>query len=102
MASEGVKRDERGRLLPGTASPNPGGMAPEVAEARRLLAEHVPKAIEVLVALLDSEEPKVRGFAAREILDRTIGKPKQAHELVGDTPTIVAELLKRFASSEDK
>jgi len=65
-------RDDRGRLLPGTSG-NPGGRPRLPASVREALRAATPKAVESLVSLLDSEEPKVRLAAAEALLNRTIG-----------------------------
>lgn len=53
-------------------SGNPGGRPKGIAAKAR---EHADKAIEVLVAGMDDEDPRVRIAAAKEIIDRGYGKP---------------------------
>jgi hypothetical protein len=74
-----VARDQGGRWLKGAASPNPSGLArdvaPLVAEARRLALSFAPKAIATLAALLDDQDPRVRVAAAEGLLDRAGLRP---------------------------
>jgi len=44
------------------------------AEVREILAEATPKAARKLVELLDSDDERVVLVAAREVLDRSLGK----------------------------
>ena len=53
-------------------SGNPGGRPKGLAARAR---EHADKAIEVLVAGMDDDDPRVQIAAAKEILDRGYGKP---------------------------
>jgi hypothetical protein len=60
-------------------SGNPNGRPPgtttkKIAEELRA---HLPKAIETLLQLMDSETDSVRLKAATEVLDRVYGKPAQ-------------------------
>lgn len=52
------------------------------------MREHAGEAIETIKDLLDSEDPKVRLAAAREVLDRSYGKPIGVTVMVpGNTQT---------------
>lgn len=53
-------------------SGNPSGRPKGIAARAR---EHTDKAIEVLVAGMDDDDPRVKIAAAKEILDRGYGKP---------------------------
>lgn len=80
MDHEPVERDERGRLKPGR-SLNPTGLDRRRALMLRKLESLTPRALNALERLVDDESPEnrsVRLGAAREILDRTMGKPKQS------------------------
>lgn len=57
--------------VPGQSG-NPGGRPKGIAAIAR---EHKDKAIEVLVAGMSDDDPRVRMAAAKEILDRGYGKP---------------------------
>ena len=73
-----IERDERGRLKKGQAL-NPRGGADRVLHAmKRKLDGLTPRAIAALERLVEDEaNPSVRLNAAIQILDRTLGKPKQ-------------------------
>ena len=60
-----VRRDARGRLLPG-ASLNPGGRSSDLSAVRAELREHSPTAARALVALVDHPDPGT-GLRAIEI-----------------------------------
>lgn len=53
-------------------SGNPGGRPKGIAAKAR---EHTDKALDVLVAGMGDEDPRVRVSAAKEVLDRGWGKP---------------------------
>jgi hypothetical protein len=75
---EPVERDERGRLKPGK-SLNPTGLDRRRALMLRKLESLTPRALAALERLVEDEaNPTVRLGAAREILDRTMGKAKQS------------------------
>jgi hypothetical protein len=75
---EPVERDERGRIKPGK-SLNPSGMDRKRALMLRKLESLTPRALAALERLVEDEaNPTVRLGAAREILDRTMGKAKQS------------------------
>ena len=78
MEHEPVERDERGRLKPGK-SLNPTGLDRRRALMLRKLESLTPRALAALERLVEDEaNPTVRLGAAREILDRTMGKAKQS------------------------
>jgi len=74
-----VKRDGRGRLLPG-ASLNPGGRSSDLSAVRAELREHSPTAARALVALLNHPDPGTRLRAIETFYDRLCGKPVQSTE----------------------
>ena len=80
MGHEPVERDERGRIKPGK-SLNPTGMDRKRALMLRKLESLTPRALAALERLVEDESPENRSTrlgAAREILDRTMGKAKQS------------------------
>lgn len=88
------ERDEKGRLLPGRAPLNPHGSIPgEIAAVRRQLLEHVPTALARMVELIGSDDPAVARAAAKDILDRTMGKAKETREHTGDANALLVEIL---------
>lgn len=56
--------------MPGQSG-NPGGRPKGIAAIAR---QHTDKAVDVLVAAMDEDDPRVRVAAAKEILDRGYGK----------------------------
>ncbi len=69
-----------GRLAPPWKpgqSGNPGGWAGPARDAQRIARQNSPKAMLVLVELLDCDDNRVRVVAANAILDRAMGKPKE-------------------------
>jgi hypothetical protein len=59
-------------------SGNPGGIGGPVREAQRIAREATPKAMRKLVELLDSKDDRVVAVAIQALLDRSMGKPKEA------------------------
>lgn len=72
-----AKRDKNGRLTRGTVSINPGGFTRKQLELKRAIDALSAPAIATLARLLESENHGAALGAAKEILDRTIGKVKQ-------------------------
>jgi hypothetical protein len=71
-------RNEKGQLQKGS-NLNPSGMDRKRALMLRKLEGLTPRALSALAALVeDKNNPTVRLGAAREILDRTMGKAKQS------------------------
>lgn len=90
---EGPKRDEKGRLLPGSTG-NPGGRSKRVQRARRGLEKGLPEAVDVLLGLIRaprrtdyddaegvSDRDKLAGI--RLLLEFTVVKPKTEVEVNG-------------------
>jgi len=72
-----VVRDSKGRLAKGSAALNPGGYTAREARMLRDLRALGPRAIAKLGKLLDDPNSSVALGAAKEILDRNLGKVKQ-------------------------
>jgi hypothetical protein len=71
-------RNEKGQLQKGS-NLNPSGMDRKRALMLRKLESLTPRALAALERLVEDESnPTVRLGAAREILDRTMGKAKQS------------------------
>ena len=80
MDHEPVERDEKGRIKPGR-SLNPTGLDRRRALMLRKLESLTPKALGALERLVEDESPENRATrlgAAKEILNRTMGTPKQS------------------------
>lgn len=85
-AAPATARDEAGRFLPG-ASGNPSGQTSTVREAKRRAEGYAADAIDELMALARNAgvDSKARVAAYREVLDRGLGKPRQAIDLTATT-----------------
>lgn len=77
MATD-VIRDDKGRLVKGSASPNASGLDRKKAMMLRNLEGLTPRAISRLGKLVESDNESVALSAAKEVLDRTLGKAKQS------------------------
>lgn len=70
-------------------SGNPGGRpksTPDEVEAIRKLRGLTQRAVEKVEELLESDDEKVRMAAAKEVLDRNLGKPVQPTDNVHSGP----------------
>jgi hypothetical protein len=67
-------------------SGNPGGAKKIPEDIKQAFREISPAAVQKLFDLLDRGPPPVQLAAAREILDRHLGRPRQAVELTDKTP----------------
>lgn len=91
VASDGLQpegrslRDAQGRFVPGVSG-NPSGQTSAVREAKRRAEEKAPDAIDMLwdIAKDRNAAKGVRVQAISELLDRGLGKPKQAIDLSGE------------------
>ncbi len=73
-----MARDQLGRFAPGESG-NRGGRPRLVAHVRELAQQNCEAAVEELVRLmLGSPDDRVRVAAAREVLDRGIGRSERA------------------------
>ena len=73
----GVQRDAKGRLLKGGGSLNKSGLDRKKLMMLRNLEGLTDKAIRTLERLLDDPNPSAALGAAKEVLDRNLGKVKQ-------------------------
>lgn len=103
---EAPKRDEKGRLLPGSTA-NPSGRPKKLKEFQDALHDRFyERAFSVMQELLASPDDKVRVAAIKELWDRMFGKAPQAVtgadgealkvDLIG-----LAATLKRFAGDDE-
>jgi hypothetical protein len=75
---EAPKRDEKGRLLPGSTA-NPSGRPKRLRDFQdKLYAEFYDEAFSVMRELLRDPDGKVRATALKELWDRMFGKSPQA------------------------
>ena len=81
-------------------SGNPGGQPKAYAEVRKLLDSGVMAAAETMLRLASDEDgdPKVRMAAAKDILDRTLGKAKESIEHSTDANGVLAAVIEAMRS----
>lgn len=85
MTSMGGKRPGAGR---------PKGQPNRVTqEVREMAGEYGPQALEKIVTLLGSNDEKTVLAAAKEVLDRAYGRPKQSHHLEHDMADSLADRI---------
>jgi hypothetical protein len=77
----GALRDERGRIRQG-ATLNPGGRPRTPEDVRQALCAALPKAVDRLIALLDSPDEKLALAAAQAVIARVLGREPVALEEV--------------------
>ena len=89
------QRDPNGRWLPGSRSPNAGGLSREKRELIDLARERSPAALDKIFAIMNDETvpPAVQLAAAGMILDRGYGRPKMSIE-TGDQGRTLEDMLK--------
>lgn len=96
---ETVVRDSKGRLAKGSAALNPGGYTSREARMLRDLRALGPRAIAKLGKLLDDPNSSVALGAAKEILDRNLGKVKQQVQVdVTSTHVLHLQALEELAA----
>jgi hypothetical protein len=69
------------RWVKGGPSPNPSGRKKVPPDVKALINQNTPAAIRAVVRLLASKNEMVRLQAARELLDRGLGKPAMAEPI---------------------
>lgn len=96
-----VKRDKNGKFLPG----NPGGGRPKIPDdVKEATRAACPKAVAVLVALLDDKKSLIRLEAAKTLLDRAYGKPTQMQDISLDMAgglDVTAQIRRVLLESEN-
>jgi hypothetical protein len=75
-------RTTTGRWTKGTSG-NPGGRPKTPADLRAALEDASPRAVSTLVALLDSDDERIRLRAAELVLHRVLGPPAAAPDVGG-------------------
>lgn len=80
MSENNVKA---GRFVPGKSG-NPGGRPKIPQDVKDAIRAACPKAVSVLVGLLDDKKSLIRLEAAKTLLDRGYGKPAQAQDITLD------------------
>lgn len=76
-----AKKRKPGQFQKGQSA-NPGGLPRRVGAVRDYAREFTFEAVDRIIELMrQTEDDKVAFAAAREILDRSIGKPRQFHDV---------------------
>ena len=75
-----ANRVKTGQFAPGQSG-NPTGRPKIPADVREAIKAACPKAVDVLVAMLDSKKEAYRLEAAKTLLDRGYGKPTQMQDI---------------------
>ncbi len=90
------------RFAPGTSG-NQGGVAKEAYEVRRLARIHCVEALETAVAIMRDPDtkPEHRLKAIDLILDRGVGKVKQAVEVTGEDGEPIKQAIRIAVSFHD-
>lgn len=93
MSEEGIIRNEKGQLVEGTASLNPGGRPKGVATyIREKYGDNLEQLIDKLSELLDTTtDDKLKTIIIREFLDRVIGKPVQTQVIESDNTITIGK-----------
>ena len=87
----GLEMGAQYRFKKGEPARNPGGRPKKIYEVEKLAQKHAKRAIEVMVELLEDDNPKVRLHAASVLLDRGFGKPRQRTDTNVDVTIDVAQ-----------
>ena len=90
-----VTRNEKGQIVKGSKSLNPGGRDKLPAEVRARLLYVTPEAVQTIIEIMRDKRvsAKVRLTAAQEILNRVYGRPVQAHDLSGGGDQIIKIIM---------
>jgi hypothetical protein len=100
-----IKRTAGGKFAPG-AQANPGGRPKVIGLIRELAQTYGEEAFNKIVALTDSDDPKVALAACREILDRAYGKPEMSHKIEGEsfakTVVVIRDIANRTSQKENE
>jgi hypothetical protein len=94
-----VARDERGRVLPGGGSLNPGGVPVAVLALRKRLAMGAEGAVDELLALMRDPDARVRLAACRDVLDRVLGRPVPTEPEEDESSRKLQDLLVALTTS---
>ena len=61
-------------------SGNPGGKSKKLEEIKALAKDRSKRALERIIELVESDDERIALMAAKEVLDRAWGKPKDAED----------------------
>jgi hypothetical protein len=83
MGAKSMNREQPrviGRPFRPGQSGNPGGRPKSLEHIRSLARDNSVRALERLIELIESDDPRVAIVASKEVLDRAFGKPTPASE----------------------
>lgn len=80
-APEEPARDRKGKWLPNTPSPNPGGRSRVQREARAAFLDRLPRALELVDAWFASSDFEQQRAAVEVTFMRALGKPAKPSEM---------------------
>lgn len=95
MPAENSKKTAKGRPFKIGRSGNPGGRPKIPEDVKEAIRAACPKAVSVLVSMLNSKKEAYRLEAAKTLLDRGYGKPVQMQDVSLDltgTLDVVAQI----------
>lgn len=95
-----AQRDASGRFAPGNSA-NPGGRSKVQREIQDALDQGAGEAAKVIMRLLVSKDEKVQLAAARDVLDRVVGKAPQAPEDRDAAGAALIDLLSRLRAGAE-
>lgn len=98
-----VVREANGRIAKGSTL-NPGGRPKVVEEVRRQLEGGSVKAAAKMLDLVGHEDPKIALAAARDVLDRVIGRARETDgggEKRTQLAAFFASMAERFSGAEE-
>lgn len=100
-----IKRDEKGRIVPGSGALHPGGRPPltdAAREARKAAELHTPEAVATIVDLMrNANDERVRLHAASKLFDKIVPDAldgpslAQSNPWAGFTPEQVVEIARQ-------
>lgn len=93
-----VTRDEKGRLVKGTASLNPGGRPKGVsAYIKERYGHNLELLLEKLIEVLEStNNEKLKADIIERLIDRVEGKPVQHQKIESDNTITIGEPIKEL------
>jgi hypothetical protein len=83
-------------------SGNPGGRPKAEKDIKALALKNSVYAFQKIVDLIDDEDPRVALTAAKEVLDRAYGKPKQTEDDAGKRGALTVNIVRFTDASGDK
>jgi hypothetical protein len=95
----GPPKPNRGQFKPGQSG-NPGGAKKIPEDIKQAFREISPKAVQTLFAALSEAPWPIKVAAAREILDRHLGRPRQSVEMSGPNQGPIAQITSTMSQEE--